>query len=314
MLTTTPPASAAPRPAAWPAVVFALAVAWAGAHRACTADGPVTDSRLDAVVEAVGQAAPQALVVVHPPWRTDVADALRARLGARDVTLALPADALDGRRPVVAVRWPRAPGPGALWRLRLDGERDADGVTVSFHAGALGGAPAPAAAAAAPSAGGGAWALPGALAAAVVQVRGGREVDCNAWDAAAQRWNCPGMDEWNYVGLRTLPIAGRGRACLWAHPVTGATLSIRFPKVALGKALLVGHGLSDGAAGAQGGQPVDLAVTAGAAARALRHPNVPGWAEDRVETPGGGMADVLLEVTTPHDGARHFCVWLEVEP
>jgi hypothetical protein len=47
--------------------------------------------------------------------------------------------------------------------------------------------------------------------------------------------------------------------------------------------------------------------------RSVRHPNEAGWRDDTVTTVPGKVANVRLDITTPHDGARHFCVWLEVD-
>ncbi len=299
-------------PPAWPALVFVLAVVWAVVSRGCTMDVAVDAAVLDRVAAELRALPPRSFVLVHPSWRTDVVAGLSQRLGGVELGPALPPDAMDGRRPVVAVRVPRAPGPASLWKLKVDERRDVAGLELLFVAGANRAVtpentPPPQSA-------GGAWSMMEALRGARVEVTGGRTVACNAWDGANGRWVCPGMDDWNFVGPRLLGVEGQGRSCLWAHPVTGATLSITFPAVPLGKTLRVGHALADGAAGAPGGQPVALVVTAGGARAQLEHPNAPGFREDRLETPGAGNADVRLDITTPHDGARHFCVTLAVEP
>ncbi|MEW5852294.1 MAG: hypothetical protein AB2A00_26120 [Myxococcota bacterium] len=316
-VTTPPQAPPAPEPAVGPlarvgAVAWGLALLLVLLNPVCTRDAAATDSALDAVAAKVREGNGRAFVLVHPPWRDDVMNALLPRLPGWDVGLALPPDAMDGKRPVIAVLWPSAPDPGALWRAGVDREDVVEGVRVRFHVGAGQRAEAAAPAAEAPS---GATDLRTRLKDARVQVQGGaRTVECNAWDARAQRWNCPGMDEWNFVGPRELPVGGAGRSCIWAHPVTDATLSITFPSVALGRALRLGHGLADGAAGLEGAADVNVRLTAGAASRSVVHANAPGWVEDKLETAAGSTSDVVVEVTTDHDGARHFCITLVVEP
>lgn len=312
-----PPLQSAVLPPAprWPAVLFALAVAWSLVSPWCTRDAAVDAATLDAVAGELRQLPPRTFVLVHPTWRADVTAGLASRLSGVDVGPALPPDAMEGRRPVVVVRVPHAPGPAAVWRLPQDERREVSGVELLFLAGANRASPPSPAAPVAPAAqSSGAWNVLEALRTARVEVRGDRQVQCNAWDQAGGRWMCPGMDEWNFVGPRTLPVEGRPLTCVWAHPVTGATLSITFPGVPLGRALLVGHALADGAATNPEGQPVALTVTSGGARLQVEHPNQPGVRQDRLETATGTTADVTLEVRTPHDGARHFCFTLAVEP
>jgi hypothetical protein len=283
----------------------------------CTSDAAAPAEVLDGVAARAGRAHGRAFFLVHPTWREDVADGLRQRLAGREVGLALPPDTMEGKRPVVVVLWPRAPEPGAVEDWPLEFEDDVKGVKIRFYNGAAHtGAeePRPEAAAVDPGDRPGFVDLRTKLREARVRVEGRQGlVTCDTWDGAEQRWVCPGMDEWNFVGPRRLSFEGRERTCLWAHPVTGAPLVMAFPGVVLGRALRLGRGLADGAAGLEGAADVVVKLAAGRATREVVHANAPGWVEERVETtPGPG--DVTLTITTPHDGARHFCVSLVVEP
>lgn len=293
-------------------VLFALGLASVVAAPFCTRDQPLRDETLQRVAQGIRDGNGQAFILVHPPWRTDVEDALEQALPGRTVGLALPQELSDGRKPVIAVLWPHAPDPGALRRFPVEKSLEIDGVEVRFYAGASRSEPAAQPAVTSES---GPFSLPGSLRTAQVSVQWpGRRVDCNAWDPSGPRWVCPGMNEWNFVGMISLPVGGSMKRCLWAHPTTDAALSITFPSVGLGSALRLGHGLRDGAAGAEGAADLDVDVTAGSARKRVHHENSPGWRVDELPTEAGKVSDVTLSITTPHDGARHFCVMLEVVP
>jgi hypothetical protein len=296
-----------------PTVAFGVALLWAVVSPLCTSDAPLSAADVEAVASALSQVPPRTFVLVHPPWRDDALAALRNAGVKADFGLALPADASDGRRPLVVAAWPRAPAPGAVSRFTAEAVQQHGEATLTFFHGAAKPS-APTAGTTAPPAAAGArqWQAVEALRQAEVRVvspAGTRA--CNLWQETEQRWVCPGMNEWNHVGPKVLTVDGQPRQCLWAHPVTGATLSIRFPQVPAGTFTL-GTALNDGAAGAEGAADVELDITAGGARQHVIHQNAPGWKETRVAL--SAATDVTLDITTVHDGARHFCIWPTVTP
>jgi hypothetical protein len=113
---------------------------------------------------------------------------------------------------------------------------------------------------------------------------------------------------WRYVAEAQLPADGSARRCIWAHPTTGAKLVVAFPPVPMGLSLLVSHGLADPVA--QSGAPVTLGVWIGERETAII-PHAPerGWRQTSLDTSAWqGKSEALrFVVTTPNDGARHFC-------
>ncbi len=131
------------------------------------------------------------------------------------------------------------------------------------------------------------------------------------------RWYCSGRS-WNYVGPTAEKFNGAYLPCVWAHPVDEGPLTIRFPKLKLGRALKGGHGIADGAVeGFAGGAPVTLEVEIdGRRVESLTRPNEKGWAGFRVDTPewNGKEASLSLTVTTRSAGGRHYCFDARIEP
>jgi hypothetical protein len=131
------------------------------------------------------------------------------------------------------------------------------------------------------------------------------------------RWYCTGRS-WNYVGPTAEKFNGAYLPCIWAHPVDEGPLTIRFPKLRLGRALKGGHGIADGAVeGFVGGAPVTLDVQIdGRRVESLTRPNEKGWAGFRVATPewSGKEAELTLSVSTRSSGGRHYCFDVKVEP
>jgi len=131
------------------------------------------------------------------------------------------------------------------------------------------------------------------------------------------RWYCSGRS-WNYVGPTAEKFNGGYIPCIWAHPVEEGPLTIRFPKLRLGRALKGGHGIADGAVeGFVGGAAVTLEVQVnGRRIESLTRPNQKGWESFRVLTPewAGKQADLTLIVSTPSAGGRHYCFDAKVEP
>lgn len=123
-------------------------------------------------------------------------------------------------------------------------------------------------------------------------------------------FGCAGQKEWIYAAPHQQVIAGATKSCVWAHPITDATVVFQLPpppEVGKKLELTVGAGLADSAVQMADGRPVQTVIAAsGRAARTLTVPNRPGWFEQTLEVKPG--APIELRITTPFDGMRHHCI------
>ena len=261
-------------------------------------------------VEAVRESAMVAqgdVVLVHPPWREDVARALRASgaipAGAL-VTTALSPRHGEPLPPVVVVSDGSAPLPAAL-RVRVDAVKERDGIElVRLHARA-------------PTTQLGPRSLLDRMSRAQVELRpleGSDEtVDC-AWDPLRARHACAGMPDWLHVGVEELPIGGETVRCAWAHPKTDKVLSVRFPRERLLDTLELSLGITDASATNAAAAPVTavLRIDGVERGRVTKQPGSRGFAKQKIRVDGAPKdADVDVEITTPDDGQRHACFRLE---
>jgi hypothetical protein len=141
----------------------------------------------------------------------------------------------------------------------------------------------------------------------------GAPVSC-PWDAAQRRHSCRGLPSWMYVAEEALVVDGRRERCVWAHPRTGAALTIDFDDVSAPHGLRLQAALSDQAAQTPGGAPVTYVLTR-ADARAGA-PMAQELARVTVHARRGftdGVTGPLergqlrLTVTTTNDRQRHTC-------
>jgi hypothetical protein len=134
---------------------------------------------------------------------------------------------------------------------------------------------------------------------------------------------CPGEAEWVYAAPESLTIGGRRRTCIWAHPITDATVIFELPAppdVDGAPAppgppweLRLGAGLSDRAVMMKDGAPVHLRVEqAGKVRGRLRIPNRSGWRTATV--PLDAETPVEVRIDTRFDGMRHHCITAEIRP
>jgi hypothetical protein len=123
---------------------------------------------------------------------------------------------------------------------------------------------------------------------------------------------CPGLPEWMFVGDHEMPIGGAVQRCWWSHPTSNGVVRVRWPSVDLGKGAVFSHALSDPAAANPTGAPVTatIVVAGSAVARASTTPGRAGFTSVNVP-PGGSDVELVVEVTTPDDGQRHYCFRLE---
>jgi hypothetical protein len=241
---------------------------------------------------------PGDVVLIHPPWREDAVVALEeARLLPRGasatVALAPPHGQAPGRV-LILVDEGAPPLPRSL-RGRLSGRQRGGGITSGWLR-------------ARDDEGGLDLGARIALAQVHVERPDGTVVSCR-FDGAKDRHLCPGLPDWMWVGPDSLLVSGSPTRCVWSHPLSGGKVVVRFDDVTLKDEVRFAHALSDTAAAVSKGAPVTAALRLDdePLGRAVRD-NAPGMKEEvwRVPSPGRSTS-LTLELTTPSDGARHYC-------
>jgi hypothetical protein len=264
----------------------------------CTRDRVSEPARWLAAVQAnTGALTPGTVVLVHPPWRDDVVEAIRAAnvlpTGV-SVTAAIAPRHGEALPPLVILR---EHGGVTLPRNLRAATREAalDGVELWRLAQKS------------PS-GAGTRELTDELALASVQVTTPDRTIACAWDALAERHTCPELPEWMYVGAQALPVGGNNVDCAWAHPITGGELSIAFPASSARAPLLLSLALTDTAADNKTGAEVTATLFADDVelARVSRQ-GQRGFAHTRVERIPEDTQHVRVVITAQNDGQRHTC-------
>jgi hypothetical protein len=107
-------------------------------------------------------------------------------------------------------------------------------------------------------------------------------------------------------------LGGQYRQAVWIHPPgDGATVELTFPGL-LARAeptFTFRFGLTDAAATAVNGMPVQVVVAAGnVLLRRLEAANVSAWHEAELTVPPDAPEDLVITVRSDEAGARHFCV------
>ena len=277
---------------------FAASLVWVLATPWCTRDRASAEEFVSAARTVMSDLPPGVIVLVHPPWRDDAVAAIRraAIFPAQvAVTTALSPRHGEALPPLVLLVDDAAPPLPRALRSRLVRQRDVGPV----HVAEIDERPDSATA----------RDLSDVLASAEVEVeRGGETVHC-AWSAGAQRHECPGLPAWVHVGVEALPVGGRTERCTWAHPVTGATVVVRFAATRLLGALTLELALTDGAADNATLAPVHAALLVdGAPVLDLdKPPGRRGFVREATSTGTANDAQVELRITTPSDGQRHTC-------
>ncbi len=270
-------------------------------------DTVVPDADLAAAAKLLSEQGSGQVVVVHPPWREDLVAALRGHLPDRDIRLAAPVrDGLPtGQLALVEAGW--SPGPGAFSGLRPLASQQVGSLALSFY-------DAGGAATAAKAQGGRSLLLDDLKKLQARFERGSQTIVCDQFDPAGPRYDCPPLPEWNHIAATTQTLAGKPQRCLWAHPLTDGTLVIEAPWPRGARELAVYHGLSDHAAAASAGKPVTLEVLADAQPlKRYVQQNQQGYTRHLLQVdPDSDAPHLVLMVTPPSDGARHFCIDLRV--
>ncbi len=311
------------------AAVFALTLA----QPFCADDDAPVDAYVGAVSGHLDLIHAGDIVLVHPPWRDDVVQALRALPLPAGVTVTeafapvAQKDPGGGEWPaIVLVADPQWPLPAALRRRAADHLRalalttshdsahdaadaaDDDDVTI-FR---LAAAPQP-------------RLLDVRAATVTVREPGGVDVAC-PWSPVRRRHVCAGLPEWMTVGEDTLRIGGTPEPCTWAHPKTGAVVVIDFGSVDMGgvdmggvdiggvdsSGLRLSLALSDGAADNPTGAAVTARLVVGDRQGAVTVQRERGFhsvdvGAEVVASRGARRLPVRVEITTDNDGQRHTC-------
>ena len=125
-----------------------------------------------------------------------------------------------------------------------------------------------------------------------------------------------GSSPWMLLGPRAdVRVEEKPSRCIWAHPMTGHVVEVRYPEVGLppGSALFLHTALDDRAVDGQGA-PVELSVAFQGGVTQVRHLDQRGWRTAKVGQGGGAQGPLVLTITTPHDGRRHFCYRFDTAP
>jgi hypothetical protein len=105
-----------------------------------------------------------------------------------------------------------------------------------------------------------------------------------------------------------MPVDGRFRSCLTAHPPPDGVLEIAWPAAPLRGSLRVGAGISDETWSRGVGAPLDVRVIIDDVEQStLVVPNGRAWIEQDLET-ASGAHDLRLEIDAPDPARRWLCI------
>ena len=137
------------------------------------------------------------------------------------------------------------------------------------------------------------------------------------WDRVKARHVCPGLPGWMHVGEEDVVTEQKRERCVWAHPISGGKVSIRFEGTTVGPALTLAHALADSAMSNKSGAPVTASVFVdGKLIGRDAKQNRAGFDTRTFKVPPaqqGTKKNVSVEITTRDDGARHYCFRLASE-
>jgi hypothetical protein len=270
--------------------------------------------------DAAVRAQPGDLVLVHPPWRDDVVDALRAAAVVPASLRVTEAFAPRHGEPLPAMvlvadeGWPLP----AVLRRRLDA-LDVEGIVIDgVRVVRLPAArPASASSSSSPSSSSSLSTAAAGLDLARAQVHvttgDGARVAC-PWTPSRRRHVCAGLPAWMTVGDDTLVIGGRRERCTWAHPITGGVVVVDFGAVPTPPAgWQLSLALSDAAADNPAGAPVTATLAVDDDEAAVTVQRARGFFA-AVVAHTALAARVQVRLATPDDGQRHVCFRLQPAP
>lgn len=132
---------------------------------------------------------------------------------------------------------------------------------------------------------------------------------CDQWQVSGPsgRWVCPRDGAWMYIGGEYHRMGEHNRRCLWAHPPKEGRIVVRFPNVPLA-GRVVGFGGHTLNASKRARAPVHLDVkVSGGEEQRFTFELSDTWRPFRLAAPAAGTATVSFAVSSPDDGANHFC-------
>jgi len=289
---------------------FALALVCTALNGVFTSDGVDEPQVFVAAVDKVKKhMRPRDVVLVHPPWRHDVVDALSA-------PGALPA----GVTPTIALGLRHNKRAGRLWLVQDTG---APGLSDSMQARVTRAAQGDVV----DHQGVRVLFLDDSHTQSTAQFTGRNfadaldmaEVSVETQDRRVHRCRfdgdgkhvCKGLPDWMWTGPTERVIRGRNETCVWSHPTTGGTVRVRFPNVKLQGTLQFQHAIADSGAGNPTGQNVVTSVAIdGKVKKRFTRTNQKGFSGGTVQLAGvdvNAPHSVELRITTANAGARHYC-------
>lgn len=298
---------------------------WCGRDRVAVSDldDINTGDNLNPVATLGALVQPGDLVLVHPPWRDDLADKLRPKLQRNtrgvDVTTAFTRPHGGDWPALLVVAEGVHPWPASIEDRREALQVDVVDVPVGDGGDVLrvfrlpAGADGPSSNDAQRGSD-----LPIEAASVTVRTADGGTVACS-WNAGRRRHVCAGLPEWMYVGDVQLTVGGSRQSCIWSHPITDGEVIVTWPARVVGPALQLSLALSDAAADNPTGAAVVAQLTVNAKDgdgdtknTALQVKGRRGFVTKRIPVRDPADAhSVRLVLTTPHDGQRHTCFRLQ---
>lgn len=132
----------------------------------------------------------------------------------------------------------------------------------------------------------------------------------------SERYACPGGSDWSFVGRTVIDDHDyRPRRCIWAHPIQGSVLTLRFDSVPIGSKLHGYSGLPYLFERERRGPPVELAIAIGGQdIGTARHVDGEGWKAFEFDTMSlrGQRLPVEFRVRSKREAWRQFCFQADI--
>ncbi len=280
-------------------VISTIAQPWCGRDRLSAAEVAVVVARHASTVQRGD------IVLVHPPWRDDIVNAVRPLFPADTlVTEAFTRGHNDGWPALVVVAEGVHPWPASIEarRVTVGAEVVVEG-DIRFFRLPQDGGPTPVPRKTPARASTNQLELDRA---SVVVIDAQQRTTTCAWSADRRQHVCDGLPEWMRVADEALVIDGEKQRCTWAHPATKGRVTIHYEDVDLARGLRLQAALSDVAADNKNGAPVTFTLRVGDLERVVVVHHDHGFKNFDLP-PQPTEADVDVIVTTDNDGQRHAC-------
>lgn len=122
--------------------------------------------------------------------------------------------------------------------------------------------------------------------------------------------------DWNRISVLPGLFQGKRRDCIWFHPLEKGIKALHYKNVMIGERIDLFGGIIDSGISAGGGAPVSLSVQIdGKPVGNFKFQDFDSLAYHTIDTKlfQGGSREIVLQVQTPSQGARHFCfdAWIK---